>query len=135
LLVEGNVVRKDSVELRSKPMNVVQANPEVETVDSIILGAADDGARQKGLRLSAPAKDYLLRAARRQLDAAVAAKNLEARREEAARSTGLLIEKLASRISTSSSKAESEVTTEMIGDALKGLCEYFPDLFPFCPRD
>jgi hypothetical protein len=103
----------------------------VDLIDSIVLGAAENAARKADLVLSAPAKDYILRAARPLLDEALEQGKLEDRRKEAERSTQLLIEEIARLHLTS---LDSDVTSDLIDGALERLCRKFPKLYPFCPR-
>jgi hypothetical protein len=105
----------------------------VDLIDSIVLGAAENAARKANLVLSPSAKHHLLRAARPSLDDANARGKLEAQRREAERSTELLVKEIA-RLYQTSGSAGSDVTSNMIDDALDRLCRRLPRLYPFCPR-
>jgi hypothetical protein len=106
---------------------------EVDQVDSIVLGAAEDAARREGLVLSSEAKDYLLRAARPQLDAALDRGELEKLRTDAVQATVMLIEEVA-ELHRRSDAITSEISLGAIDDALEVLCSKVPYLYPICPR-
>ncbi len=104
---------------------------EPAEVDSIVLGAAEDAAQSLGLRIAAPAKDFLLQKSLPALNKANEEGSLERRRQEIEKNTSALIR----FIVTEQPKGEfagPEITYQHLILGLSAFCRRYPDFYPFC---
>jgi hypothetical protein len=111
----------------------VNTEADVGQVDSIVVGEAEDAAREMGLMLSAEAKHNLLRAVQPHLDSAMSRGELETRRAGIVQATRMLMYEVA-ELHRNSGATTAEVTWGVVDGALEVLCNKFPYLFPICPR-
>jgi hypothetical protein len=103
-----------------------------EQIDSIVLGVAENTARELGIRIDAGALDALMTKAKPALDVALERDELQDRRDEITRNTQTLI-KYISQPQDKIQERVTLVTASVMAFGLKDICKYFPDLFPFCP--
>jgi chromosomal replication initiation ATPase DnaA len=114
-------------------MGDVEFASEVDLVDSIVLGAMENIAREHGLTISSEAKDYLLTRLRRNLDELLTVEGgLESRREEIERNSAALMDRVF-QMRMTLTQASDEVTLDNITAAVSWLCRRFPYFVPFCP--
>jgi hypothetical protein len=94
--------------------------------------SAEAAARSHGLRLSAPAKDYLLTKSAKVLSELEEKGELKSRRAEIERNTAALIDHI-----VQNAKYGSIVNEITYGDLAAGLslfCRLFPHSIPFCMK-
>ena len=105
---------------------------EVRQIDSIVLGALENIARDAGFTLSAAAKDFLITKARKNLDQAQERRELEQRAPEIESNCHVLMERVM-EIQGQIAPQATEIDANTIRPALGWLCSRFPTFFPFCP--
>jgi hypothetical protein len=98
--------------------------------DSIVLGAAENEARRHGLRLSAPAKDFLLARSVSSLDAIRASGQLNKKRTEIEDNTTKLIKYIVENAKPGS--LVGEISYQDLVQGLSLFCRLFPHFIPFC---
>jgi hypothetical protein len=101
----------------------------VKPLDSIVLGAAEKAARNHGLTLSAPAKDFLLTKSVRSLNA-IKEDQIEEKRAEIERNTAQLIKYIVDNAEPGS--LVGEISYQDLVHGLSLFCRLFPDFIPFC---
>ena len=102
------------------------------TIDAIVTGTAEDAAGKLGLRLEPGAKDLLLNASLRRLDAALRREALESRRKEIEANTLQLIRYITTEMAGFDVQS-GVITLRNMNDALAAFCRLFPNFYPFCP--
>ncbi|MGA9587510.1 MAG: hypothetical protein WBQ95_19425 [Terracidiphilus sp.] len=101
-----------------------------DEVNSIVLDAAESAAGRNGLTISAAALDKLVHKGLPALNRANESGELARRREEVARNTAALIERIHQ---VQMAGQPGEISGTHMAQGLFDLCRYFPDFFPFCP--
>jgi hypothetical protein len=108
---------------------------KTQEVDSIVLGAAENMAKDLGFTIAGPAKDLLLRDSFTKLNKANEDGAIETRRAEIERKTAALVAFIAFE-SLGKDEPGREITDQQMLLGLSAFCRLFPDFFPFCtPRD
>jgi hypothetical protein len=98
--------------------------------DSIVLGAAESAARIHGLRLAAPAKDFLLMKSVPTLEVLREKDELSSRRSEIERNTSDLIDYIVKNVKQGSTGPE--ITYSDLVEGISLFCRLFPHFIPFC---
>jgi hypothetical protein len=111
-------------------MSEIVSYVDRDQINSIVLGVAENKARNMGVTIEPGAFDALLRKAKQKLDMAHEKGDLSERRDEIAGNTEKLIEHI---IGENMKFDKGELTAQMMTFSLKSICDYFEDLYPFCP--
>jgi hypothetical protein len=99
-------------------------------VESIVLAAAEQRARELGLTISSPAKARLQTKSLPVLIALNEAGELADRRAEIEYNTATLIQ---FTFEQPLGGRRGEITLDLISSVLSSFCQRFPDFIPFCP--
>src|SRR5262245_32629290 len=103
------------------------------TLEAVVTGAAENVASSLGLTIDPGAKDLLLRASLRSLEAANDERALRTRRDEIERNTAQLIHFIADKQLDAEALVARVITLATMNSALAAFCRQFPNFFPFCP--
>jgi hypothetical protein len=101
-------------------------------VDSVVLGAADNEVERLGIKMSSPARDFLLRRALPVLNELNRNGELESARREIENNTATLINFVFEE--ELNQRRGSEITVQDLRSVFDKICQKFPDLRPFCTK-
>lgn len=101
-------------------------------VNSVVLGAADNEVERLGIKISSPARDFLLRRALPVLDELNLKGELEGARSEIERNTAILIKSVFEE--ELNQQRGREITIQHLNSIFEKICQKFPNLRPFCTK-
>jgi hypothetical protein len=103
-----------------------------DQVNSVVLGAADSEAERLGIKISSPAREFLLRRSLPVLNVLNMSGELEGARNEIERNIVTLINAVFEQ--ALNQRPGRTITVQHLTSIFEKICQKFPDLRPFCTK-